>query len=799
MTSRTVIATALLVLASAAPGATATEGNLYESGASDWGVAAPFTATVLPGPVWQIRAPALAPAVAGNTWEMNWRCPVPGSEIAVVRFGGLRTQAPSSLAVSVLGNRHVLWQEGDAAMPVSPAGGRAYHLPLPPGHCDVHLALTQVETRNQHARGYFIDNPRVAWRDLTAPRVAIRGVTSGWIGAGGAVRVDWSASDNFGSDGIAAQHVIVAGRGLWSGAPGAGDHGLTLGLADVPDGVHSLQVRADGDGTAAGTAAATVHIDRTPPSAAAVAAVTTTVPGLVSARWQASDNLSGVATGTLEVNSAPDGSASGTWRSVGSAHGPGVRTVSGTTAGMADGHHAWRVRTADAAGNVAISPGPGTLVVDTTPPSLELHGVPADWVAAAALDVTAADNMEPSFGAVPVEVDVNTAADGTAAGAWQRRGAAAGPAGRRSVPVDLAGLESGRHLVRVTARNGGGLGAALATERRTVLRVDRDPPVIERLTASGDDGATTSVAWLAGDAHSGLATASLQWRHGGTWRTLATEPTGDGAGSMTVDVAALPRVERVVRLVLTDAAGNATTRIATGSPSPGDGANPAAGEPPSGLPDARLTLRIAGARPVRRADRATLVRVVRAGRPLVVRGRLTDGAGRALPGRRIQARGFRGAVVGRATTRRDGTFVIVARPMAGGPLRIGVPVQGRLLPERPSADVVVRLRPVVELSASATMVAAGGRLLFAGRIAPAPRALGLGGRKGVVLEWRDPIRGAWRPVVNARIRPDGTFAVPWRFALHGLTIPMRVTVPAEVGWPLEPVRSRVVSVRVTPR
>jgi hypothetical protein len=96
-------------------------------------------------------------------------------------------------------------------------------------------------------------------------------------------------------------------------------------------------------------------------------------------------------------------------------------------------------------------------------------------------------------------------------------------------------------------------------------------------------------------------------------------------------------------------------------------------------------------------------------------------------------------------------------------------------------------------------VAAGGRLLFAGRIAPAPRALGLGGRKGVVLEWRDPIRGAWRPVVNARIRPDGTFAVPWRFALHGLTIPMRVTVPAEVGWPLEPVRSRVVSVRVTPR
>ena len=126
-----------------ASSAAATQGNLYESGASEWAVAAPVTATVLPGSVWRIQAPALAPAVATNTWVMNWRCPVPGSEIAVVRFGALRTQAPSSLAVSVLGNGHPLWQEGDAAMPVSPAGGRAYAVPLPPGHCNVHLALTQ--------------------------------------------------------------------------------------------------------------------------------------------------------------------------------------------------------------------------------------------------------------------------------------------------------------------------------------------------------------------------------------------------------------------------------------------------------------------------------------------------------------------------------------------------------------------------------------------------------------------------------------------------------------------------------
>jgi hypothetical protein len=58
------------------------------------------------------------------------------------------------------------------------------------------------------------------------------------------------------------------------------------------------------------------------------------------------------------------------------------------------------------------------------------------------------------------------------------------------------------------------------------------------------------------------------------------------------------------------------------------------------------------------------------------------------------------------------------------------------------------------------------------------------------------VRRAWRPVVNAQIRRDGTFAIPWSFTLRGLRIPMRATVPAEVGWPLLPIRSRVITVAV---
>ena len=106
----------------------------------------------------------------------------------------------------------------------------------------------------------------------------------------------------------------------------------------------------------------------------------------------------------------------------------------------------------------------------------------------------------------------------------------------------------------------------------------------------------------------------------------------------------------------------------------------------------------------------------------------------------------------------------------------------------------VEVRPKVRLAASSSVALAGQEVRFTGRLVPAPADIGLGSRKGVVLEWLDPVRGTWRPVVNARIGADGTFAIPWSFALRGLTIPMRVTVPTEVGWPLLYFRRRYLSI-----
>ena len=107
----------------------------------------------------------------------------------------------------------------------------------------------------------------------------------------------------------------------------------------------------------------------------------------------------------------------------------------------------------------------------------------------------------------------------------------------------------------------------------------------------------------------------------------------------------------------------------------------------------------------------------------------------------------------------------------------------------------MRLKATVTLMASSTQASPRGKpVVFRGRMSPAPGAEG--GRKAIVLEWLDPFRKAWRPVVNARAKADGSFAIRWRFQASGLTVPFRVRVPRERGWLIEPGVSKVVRVRV---
>ena len=519
---------------------------------------------------------------------MNWGCPVPGSEIAAVLFGALRTQAPSSLAVAVTGDRQALWIEGDVGMPQSPAGGRAYHVGLPGGQCNVHLTLTQMETRAQHARGYFIDNPRVFVRDVAPPAAVLRHLTPGWIAGGSnAARVDWSAADNFGTDGTALQRVSVAGHVRWAGAPGVGDHSVQLPLDGIGDGVHRVAVEVDGDGTGGAVADGVIHLDRTPPAAGQLAAAATPGGG-ASLHWSVADNLSGAGASSAQVNAAGDGSTAGAWETLAGATGPGPHTAA-VAVGVPDGVHAWRVVAADGAGNAGATPAPDRIIVDTTPPSVELHDVPGAWVRALDLDLTATDNLQSALGLGATQIDVNAAADGGDAGEWLPRGSAVAAPGRRMVPVELGGLADGRHVVRVVVRNGGPFGATLATERArhgprrpdAAHRRPRDLHARRRRPHRGLGGRRRARRRRGGD--------------GPVARRLGLADAREPAGRrrlrhrMAVDVSSVPLGERVLRVVVADAAGNVATRQGEARIARG-GAGSTAADPFARLRSARLSL-----------------------------------------------------------------------------------------------------------------------------------------------------------------------------------------------------------------
>lgn len=805
---RAVALIAALGLAALAAPAAATEGSLYPRGASIWGVNSPFVVETS-GTAMLVRQHSQATVPAGNVWEMNWGCDVPGTEVGRVRFGILRTAASSSMEVRVTGNRQRLWGIPDASIPRSPAGGAVHSVDLPPGQCNVHLALTQTEARSQHARTYFVDAPSAYLRDLTAPAVTLTHLSGGWYGtAARPLTVGWSTSDNFGSDGMGLQEILVGGARVWAGSPGQGSHAVDASVPVLPDGTHQVVVRVSGDGTPAGTATGTVRVDRTAPVAAANTPVHTGALRETFLSWTTGDALSGVASSRAQVL------AGGQWITLAEADGsPQARAIT-VPGSVPEGVHPWRVSVTDNAGNTGTKAGTGSILVDTTPPTLAIHATPPGWTRAADADITIGDNLADALGLGATEIDVNTATDGSTGGRWHRATAQVRAAGRSVVPVPLDGLDDGVHVARVTVRNGGPFGDRLTTAETFPLRIDRTPPVVGAVTFGQPESGLLRASWTADDAASGIARVTVQRFDGQRWRTLAEQPASQGTGSLIADLSAVASGTHRFRVVAADAAGNthagegqltvdrsgapAARAGQPSAPATDPGAASDAEDPFARLRTARISVSMPGARVTRRADgRTVMVRTLRLGARTPLVARLVDARGQAIGGAEIEARGHRGVAIARGRTGADGRVRLTLRPEAGALVRVGVPAGGALLPARTRTEARVRVRPRVVLRRVAGPVRTGERVMFTGRIYPAPSRLGLRARKGVVLEWRDPLRGAWRPVVNAPVRRDGTFSIPWRFNLRGLAVPMRARVPAEIGWPLMPGLSR--PIKVVPR
>lgn len=900
------LCTAAALMAAAPAGAV--DGPLYEVG---WQGAAVTKASSwwsnIFGNEFDVGA-AAGTATVGPKWWINWTgCPQPGMAAHSVRWSASRSSTATSarLAFVVQGGIH----SNLVNLPVRPS--YAHYAAAVGGGCGAELRVDQIGGGTEPVRQYWIANPRAVFQDVQAPGVGIAAPAAGtWIRAGQtSLDVSWNVSDNMGSDGVGQQRVFVADQLKWSGYPGAGNgHAIAADLVNVPDGRHTVRVEVDGDGTGGASQAVPVNIDRTPPVAYELGHGYSGAPGAAGFAWTAVDPGGfGVASSAVQVNAATNGSATGAWVTAVTRTGGGALSAIDVPLSslVANGLHAWRVVTLDVAGNSHVVPAPGTVVVDSVAPSVDLDPAPAAYVSRMQAGFVAGDNLQATLGLGTAEIAVNTATDGGASGTWQDAEAqpTAATPGRNARDVTLAGLPDGQHLLRLRVRNGAPFHTTLVTDRSMVVNVDTTSPVFpEPPTFTTPAPGSLRVSFVAHDPLAGVAGAALEWRDGTAWRPIARRPVANGAADLAGDTSQLPEGATTFRLAVTDGAGNVATAssslgvdrtapsvrglaLAGGPPwtlswtqtdgpggfgscptrvrvsGPGTdyawkevvsrrlgegphgvvlplegltagayrvgvvacdaagntasaetaglvlsaadvaallaGARSGAGHPPADILDARLSLSMDRARVTRRAGRTVLVRRISFGTRIAVRGALRHATRlTGIADAEIEVRTSQGRVIGRGRTHRTGRFSVPVRPDASGLLRVGVPAGGRLLPDRGDADLRVQVVPRVTLTASSRhAVALGAPLVLSGRVTPAPRRAGAA-RKAIVLEWHDPVRGTWRPVVNHRTGAGGRFRLSWRFQTPGLRTRLRVRVPAERGWPLEGGVSRSLAVDV---
>lgn len=284
----------------AAP-ANATDGSLYR-----FGIEA-LVAQAVPdgqctvqqtGASFGVTCPPVGTSFTGTKWQIDLRTPAPGSLIEALGWRAVRFhQTPTSIAQQVLADGALAWQVAEADIPRSPAQPKSYQVGM---HAlTASLRLYQTELRQQPNRVWTFLDPAILVRDVEPPSSRWNAVPSGWV-TGDQARVEWQASDNFGSDGLGQQRITVAGRTVWVGAPGAGANGVALPLGAIPDGVQTIRLDVEGDGT--GPAAAqdsTLRVDRTPPTAAVALAA---LPGDgIRATVFVGDATSGVREWTLRA------------------------------------------------------------------------------------------------------------------------------------------------------------------------------------------------------------------------------------------------------------------------------------------------------------------------------------------------------------------------------------------------------------------------------------------------------------------------------------------------------------------
>lgn len=438
---------------------------------------------------------------------------------------------------------------------------------------------------------------------------------------------------------------------------------------------------------------------------------------------------------------------------------------------------------------------PTIAVRDTEAPTARWTSVPEGWVTGPSAQVG-------------WQTSDNFGSDGLGA----QRITAAGPAVYSAAPgqgahialLDLGAVPDGPQTLRLQVD---GDGTAAAPSQDASIRIDRTPPVASvSLLGLPDDAVRATVA--VNDATSGVRSWSL---HARSADGPPVASSAIGQATTDIDLGAYASPGETIRFVLeaTDNAGLSRQVVSAPvtRPAPRPGGTPATtvvggdgplGEPgrieASGTPLPDLSriqtrgIRTSQALSYSRTGRL-LVPLVGAtySRPMSVSGCFLQRNGRGLHGASVYLVNPKGYTEATAITDRRGHFGFRVRPLMAGTWR--AVALGRPLVVAPAAVV---LRPLVTMRVGTRTLRAGGTLRLSGAIAPR-RA---GRRKLVTLEWR--LGGTWRPLQLATADRFGRFKLSYRFpaAVGGYTVPLRIVVPREKGWPFLPVIARRFNVHI---
>lgn len=461
--------------------------------------------------------------------------------------------------------------------------------------------------------------------------------------------------------------------------------------------------------------------------------------------------------------------------------------------GLSDGIHRLQLATVSGAGVPSAEVTGATLRIDSSPPAVELAGVPGDWARGPVqLRATAVDSLSGMAAAGPAGPFTAIAVDDSPPALG------AGAAVATTVAGD--GLHSVTYFGRDAAGNVGDGGLGSAPPRGAVVRIDGTPPQVS-FAAGIDPADPERIEATVRDGLSGPATrGSIAVRPAGSGQSFEPLPTIAADGRLVAhwDSDAAPVGNYEFRAVAFDRAGNSATGHLRD-----DGARMVLAAPLK----APVALRFGfGGR------RLLLQRCARRGAERRCRGETITAlerrpATRSMPyGRRVPVSGLLRRPGGAPLARRQ---VVLVERMADGERRTTTVVtrdNGRFttrLAPGPSREVEARFEgdPVLSSTGSrrlrllvstavrmrtsqAAARIGGAPVEFVGRVVAPGRQIP---RSGISVELQFRLPGLpWSEFRTVRTDGRGRFVYPYAFSdddSRGIRFLFRAHVPEQAGWP----------------